>query len=144
MRLAPHRTFAVAPRTTYVDNGIANSDICLTVTFLSVLASNGIALPLSGSFPAGELRYILNQSQAAMFLYSQKMLEKANEVTQEGLEARPTLGTVETTEKSASSYGKVTLEDQEEDNAALMLYTSGTTSRPVGHFHTIYARRVKS
>ncbi|KAI9656394.1 MAG: hypothetical protein M1831_004646 [Alyxoria varia] len=102
------------------------------VTFLSVLASNGIALPLSGSFPAGELRYILNQSQAAMFLYSREMLEKANEVTHDDLEARPTFATVEKIEKSALGDGKETLENQEEDKAGLMLYTSGTTSRPKG------------
>ena len=89
---------------------------------------------MAGSFPAGELRYMLEQSQAALFLSSSKMQGKADEVLHDGFEARPRVGKVEKIDKGSPHDDRsVTLEDTkaEEDRGGLMLYTSGTTSRPV-------------
>lgn len=103
------------------------------MTFLAIRAAQAIAVPLSGSFPAHELRYVLDHSQPAVFLSSEKMQEKADEVTQEGLENKSILASVDKiVESHNDSVDQVELQDlQGEDKGGLMLYTSGTTSRPV-------------
>lgn len=105
------------------------------MTLLAILAGHGIAMPLSPGFPAHELQYIMDQSQASLFLTSQKLLEKAHEVVKEGLQSKPTLHTVEKLERSGAVVreGEVQLDDVGSDGDAggMMLYTSGTTSRPV-------------
>ena len=59
------------------------------VTLLSIFGAHSIALPLSPAFPAHELQYILDQSQASMLLSSKKFEEKANEVLELDLENKP-------------------------------------------------------
>lgn len=103
-----------------------------------------MALPLAGSFPPGELRYILEQSKAALFLSSGQMQGKADEILLENLETKPLVGQLDKTEYTNSSGdNSVSLEDvkQEDDRGGLMLYTSGTTSRPVIDLLTIPASR---
>ncbi|KAI9681988.1 MAG: hypothetical protein M1817_000042 [Caeruleum heppii] len=105
------------------------------VTLLSVLGNRSIALPLSPAFPAKELRYILNDSQALMLLSSQRFEEKAKEIIEDGVSRRPALIALEKgTERSGPS---VTGEapkflEPDEDSGGLMLYTSGSTGRPKG------------
>jgi acyl-CoA synthetase (AMP-forming)/AMP-acid ligase II len=55
------------------------------VTLLSCLAAHSIALPLSPAFPANELQYILDQSQAAVLLSSAKFEVKKQEVLKQKL-----------------------------------------------------------
>lgn len=102
-----------------------------TVTFLSILAHDAIALPLSQGFPANELRYILENSQAKIFLSTTKFQDKANEVLAEGLEHKPILKVSEKIEASAESDEEIKLEAMTENKGGFMLYTSGTTNRPV-------------
>ena len=99
---------------------------------LSIMANHAVALPLAGSFPPGELAYILNQSQAIALLSSSKMQDKAEETLKEELDAKPMSGKVEKITES-SDVKDVTLQDvkEDDDKGGLMLYTSGTTSRPV-------------
>ncbi|KAL8647684.1 MAG: hypothetical protein Q9226_006333 [Calogaya cf. arnoldii] len=59
------------------------------------VGSNGIAVPLSSSFPASELRYILDNSEALMLLSSDKFRSKADEVLKEGLEKKPISSTID-------------------------------------------------
>ena len=102
------------------------------MTLLSILGSNCIAVPLSSGFPASELRYILDNSEALMLLSSEKFKEKAQEVLKEGLEKKPMLGMVEKRQGGeGGSSDHVQLEGTQENQAGMMLYTSGTTSRPV-------------
>lgn len=103
------------------------------MTLLSVLGSNAIAVPLSPSFPSGELKYILEQSGALMLLSSSRFETKAQEVMKEEMESRPTAATVKKITESRISDEKVTLESvgQDADKGGMMLYTSGTTNRPV-------------
>ncbi|KAG8532969.1 uncharacterized protein KY384_001751 [Bacidia gigantensis] len=101
------------------------------VTLLSIFACDGIAVPLSSSFPASELRYILDNSQALTLLSSDKFKKQAETVLQEGLERRPTLNIVEKL-MSGSGRDEVQLVQLPETRGGLMLYTSGTTSRPKG------------
>ena len=110
-----------------------------TVTFLSILAHDAIALPLSPGFPAHELRYIVENSQAKIFLSTTNFQDKANKVLAEGLEHKPILKVCEKIEASAESAEKIKLEAMTENRGGFMLYTSGTTNRPVRSFCTMLA-----
>jgi malonyl-CoA/methylmalonyl-CoA synthetase len=101
------------------------------VTFLSILAAHAIAVPLSPTFPAHELRYILDQCGSLMLLSSEKFQDKADEVLKEGMETAPI-----NYKQEKIMMGKqddyVTLEEPTSDKGGMMLYTSGTTNRPKG------------
>jgi malonyl-CoA/methylmalonyl-CoA synthetase len=100
------------------------------VTLLSIFGAHSIALPLSPAFPAHELQYIMDQSQASMLLSSAKFDGKAQEVMKEGLEAKPQHIKLEK-KLGDSEHEKVTLQDSTDGDGGMMLYTSGTTNRPV-------------
>ncbi|KAG7005775.1 hypothetical protein G7Y79_00018g045820 [Physcia stellaris] len=96
------------------------------------VGSNGIAVPLSSGFPASELRYILENSEALMLLSSTKFQSKAEEVVKEGLEKPLKLQIVEKRLASRNATERVQLDDPKDEEGGMMLYTSGTTSRPKG------------
>ncbi len=66
-----------------------------------------------------------------MLLSSVKFQEKAEEVVKEGLEKSPILSIVEKKLEGSGSKEEVKLEGGQENRGGMMLYTSGTTSRPV-------------
>ncbi|TGO18890.1 hypothetical protein BTUL_0007g01090 [Botrytis tulipae] len=101
------------------------------VTLLSIFGTHSIAVPLSPAFPAHELQYILDQSEASMLLSSTKFESKAQEVMNTDLESKPKHIKLEKKLEN-SDYGKVTLEGPLEGQGGMMLYTSGTTNRPKG------------
>lgn len=101
------------------------------VTLLSVISARGIALPMSPGFPAQELQYIMEQSQASMLLASGKFFQKALEVEKQGLSGQPDLIELGKLVGQKESEN-VSLEACSEGNGGIMLYTSGTTSRPKG------------
>ncbi|KAF2877140.1 hypothetical protein BDV95DRAFT_558552 [Massariosphaeria phaeospora] len=101
------------------------------VTLLSILAAHAIAVPLSPTFPAHELRYILDQSGSLMLLSSEKFQDKADDVLKEGMETAPINYKQEKIMLGKTDDG-VTLEDPTSDKGGMMLYTSGTTNRPKG------------
>jgi malonyl-CoA/methylmalonyl-CoA synthetase len=108
-----------------------NCQLTTIVTLLSIFANQSIAVPLCTTFPNHELRYIIDQSQALMLLSSDKFREKALEVAREDLESKPIVAVEKITEGKKSSE-KITLEHVKGDEeGGMMLYTSGTTSRPV-------------
>jgi malonyl-CoA/methylmalonyl-CoA synthetase len=100
------------------------------VTLLSILGTHSIALPLSPAFPAHELQYIMDQSQALMLLSSKKFEGKAQEVLKYGLEASPRLINLEK-KLGSGEQREVALEGPTSGAGGMMLYTSGTTNRPV-------------
>ncbi|KAF6234849.1 hypothetical protein HO173_007069 [Letharia columbiana] len=104
------------------------------VTLLSILACDSIAVPLSSGFPASELRYILENSEAVTLLSSGKFQEKAEEVLKEGLEHLPRKPVLNVVEKRLTGNGEdeVQLVPLPLTKGGMMLYTSGTTSRPKG------------
>ncbi|KAF2201512.1 acetyl-CoA synthetase-like protein [Delitschia confertaspora ATCC 74209] len=101
------------------------------LTLLSILANHAIAVPLSPTFPAHELRYILDQSGSLVLLSSEKFQAKADEVLKEGMETKPI-----NYKQEKIMLGKkddyVTLEEPKSEKGGMMLYTSGTTNRPKG------------
>ncbi|KAL6716743.1 hypothetical protein ACLMJK_006311 [Lecanora helva] len=104
------------------------------VTLLSIFACDSIAVPLSYAFPASELRYILEDSGAVTLITSNKFSGKAAEVLNEGLEHLPMKPTLYPVEKRRQGSGRdeVQLVPLPMEKGGMMLYTSGTTSRPKG------------
>ncbi|PMD33712.1 long-chain-fatty-acid-CoA ligase [Hyaloscypha variabilis F] len=101
------------------------------VTLLSIFGTHSIALPLSPAFPAHELQYIMDHSQASMLLSSKKFEGKALEVMKQGVERTPKHVKLEKRMGGATPE-VVTLEGCSEGQGGMMLYTSGTTNRPKG------------
>ncbi|PSK50418.1 hypothetical protein B9Z65_362 [Elsinoe australis] len=103
------------------------------VNLLSIIASDAIAVPLSPTFPVGELRYVLEHSEALMLLSSAKFAEKAQETLKEGLQHTPISASAEKTKEDSPLRAIPPLHDLSgNEQGGLMLYTSGTTSRPKG------------
>ena len=100
------------------------------VTLLSILGTHSIAVPLSPAFPAHELKYIIDHSEASLLLASSKFDAKAQDILKAGLEAEPRL--VRISKKMGDScFTGVSLVGTSDGQGGMMLYTSGTTSRPV-------------
>lgn len=105
------------------------------MTLLSILGSDAIAVPLAPAFPTIELRHVLNDCSASVLLSSSALLSRANEVLREGIDAKPVVETFEMKRKEPIKVDDAhtpVLKDRVKDSSgALMLYTSGTTSKPV-------------
>ncbi|KAI6754708.1 hypothetical protein HG530_012460 [Fusarium avenaceum] len=103
------------------------------VTLLSILAANAIAVPLAPSFPAPELRYILENSEAILLISSAKNAAKAEEVISKDLANPPLFHQLGRSNNASSEEKDIVLGDLFEDPlAGMMLFTSGTTARPKG------------
>lgn len=100
--------------------------------FLSILAHDAIALPLSQGFPSSEIQYILENSGASLFLSTSKFADKAKDVLQQKFENQPQLEILSKIESGATSAENVKFEDRSLRDGGFMLYTSGTTNRPKG------------
>ncbi|WEW59636.1 hypothetical protein PRK78_005115 [Emydomyces testavorans] len=110
---------------------LAENSYDYVVTLLSILASDGIALPLSPAFPVAELRYILDNSQADILLATEKYVSKAQQVLEGGVEGVSALEMIEKTKIGGDPISDVKFESREQQGG-MMLYTSGTTNRPKG------------
>jgi malonyl-CoA/methylmalonyl-CoA synthetase len=103
----------------------------IIVTLLSILAAHAVAVPLSPTFPAHELRYIIDQSESLMLLSSEKFQSQADEVLKEGMETKP-INYKQEKIMMGKTDDYVTLEEPTSKQGGMMLYTSGTTNRPKG------------
>ena len=101
------------------------------MTLLSIFANDSIAVPLSSGFPASELKYIIENSEALMLLSSEKFQGKAEEVMKTDLQTKPVFGLVDKIRDDDRVVNEVQLEESAGNQGGMMLYTSGTTSRPV-------------
>ncbi|KIW12398.1 hypothetical protein PV08_09675 [Exophiala spinifera] len=112
---------------------LAENGYDYVVTFLSILSHDAVALPLAHTHPNSELRYILSNSEAALFLSTEKFQDKAREVVEEGLDHALRLEIMSKIETGATSAENVRFSSTAStDNGGFMLYTSGTTNRPKG------------
>jgi len=73
----------------------------------------------------------MENSKAALFLSTEKFQDKARGILKEGLPHQPQLHILTKIETGATSAGNVTFSPKSVDKGGLMLYTSGTTNRPV-------------
>ena len=88
-----------------------------------------------------ELKYILDNSQAKMLLTTEKYADKGMELLREGLEREPLFAIRNKLTEGASSGESVTLHDlKQPSSGGMMLYTSGTTNRPVGLVPSLHRR----
>lgn len=87
-------------------------------------------MPLSPAFPVGELRYILDNSQAGILLATEKYESKAQQVVDGGLENSPVLQKIEKLQSGGDPVSQLAF-DSGRQQGGMMLYTSGTTNRPV-------------
>ncbi|KAJ5531949.1 hypothetical protein N7494_008501 [Penicillium frequentans] len=110
---------------------LAENSYDYVVTLLAIFASDAIALPLSPSFPVGELQYIMDNSQAKVLLATEKYADKASQVLKAGLELDPLFDVRRKIEVGAVAES-VQLDSREQTSSGMMLYTSGTTNRPKG------------
>jgi acyl-CoA synthetase (AMP-forming)/AMP-acid ligase II len=104
------------------------------VTLLSILALDGIAMPLSPSFPVGELDYILDNSQTGFLLATEKYTSKAQDVLDNAGDSPPVLVSFGKRISGGGSVGRVDFRALANPQGGMMLYTSGTTNRPVRPF----------
>ena len=106
------------------------------MTLLSILGCSSIAVPMSSGFPANELRYILDNSETLMLLSSEKFKAKAEEVLKGELETKPMMQILDKRRRGSEENGNIQLETVKQQDGGMMLYTSGTTSRPVSTLFT--------
>ncbi|KAI9842049.1 MAG: hypothetical protein M1838_003309 [Thelocarpon superellum] len=112
---------------------LAENSYDYVVTLLSILGADGIAVPLSPTFPAKELRYVLNHSGASMLLSTIRYHEQAQMVIQEGVKGEVLLKIIDkSTEDDGPTPVEMHWEEPTQVDGGLMLYTSGTTSQPKG------------
>lgn len=95
------------------------------------MAARSIAVPLSPAFPAPELQYILNQSEASILVSSLKFDIKAQQVLGSELDTRPAHLELPK-HQGGNKQEPITWEEAGPGEAGMMLYTSGTTNRPKG------------
>ncbi|EXJ65029.1 hypothetical protein A1O7_01368 [Cladophialophora yegresii CBS 114405] len=110
---------------------LAENSYDYVVTFLSILSHDAIAVPLAHSHPILELRYILENSEASLFLSTEKFREKAKEVVKDGRHT-PKLKILSKVYQGAEEREAIRFNSGTLENGGLMLYTSGTTNRPKG------------
>ena len=106
-------------------------DLSFPVTLLAIIASDAIALPMAPGFPAAELRYILDDSEALALVTSKRFKSRAQEVLKEGLGKAPILSVLEKRLGGTTNLSQPDLQPTTLGNGGMMLYTSGTTNRPV-------------
>jgi acyl-coenzyme A synthetase/AMP-(fatty) acid ligase len=85
------------------------------------------------------LQYILDDSEAKVLIATERHEEKAREILDKGLQSTPTFEIREKIIKSATNESPVLLQEfgEDEKRGGMMLYTSGTTSRPVISSHVM-------
>lgn len=80
----------------------------------------------------GELNYILDNSQTGILLATEKYAGKAQQVLDNATENVPVLENIGKITAGGKSVDSVSFKGLSNPRGGMMLYTSGTTNRPVG------------
>jgi malonyl-CoA/methylmalonyl-CoA synthetase len=111
---------------------------CLAFIYiqLATMRIGAIFLPLNPAYPSAELRYFLADSEARLLIADQRKRHQIKAIESElsSLEQAVFVNPAESWESSVSSFSaraKMPL-PTDANQIAMMLYTSGTTSRPKG------------
>ena len=96
-----------------------------TATMLGIWCAGGIAVPLCEQYPAREIEYVLDDTKAELLLASTEHAARLQDLN--GAERRR----VRTIQDSLEAESRTAL-NISDDRRAMILYTSGTTSRPKG------------
>ncbi|PHH66289.1 hypothetical protein CDD81_7882 [Ophiocordyceps australis] len=102
------------------------------VTLLAIIAARAIAVPLSPAFPVPELQYILDHSEASLLVSTPRFASKVQALLATQLSAPPRHLELPKHHGADTQHETVELQGTDAGDAALMLYTSGTTNRPKG------------
>jgi len=73
----------------------------------------------------------MDNSQAGMLTATERYGDMARKILEEGLDREPVLDVRRKIMAGATGVGAVELEGLDKENGGMMLYTSGTTNRPV-------------
>jgi malonyl-CoA/methylmalonyl-CoA synthetase len=101
---------------------LAPSSLEFVAALRGIWGAGAIAVPLNPNHPLAELEYIVEDSGLEEFYFHESCAELASSLKAHGI-------------KIARGKGEATGNPEPED-AALMIYTSGTTSRPKGVIST--------
>lgn len=104
-----------------------------TVSLLGILATDAIAVPILPSFALAESKYILDHCRPDIMLATDVFGAKAQEIVDAAAQdgSSVPLSIKRSVQDGAKPLEKVSFAPIR-NNGGLMLYTSGTTSRPVG------------
>lgn len=107
---------------------LADSSLDLEIGAWAVLRAGGAYLPLSPEYPDARLRYVIEDSQAAVVLSSKSLAGDAREFSPAGL----TVLSMADCHSSDANRTEQDLELPAPDSLAYLIYTSGSTGRPKG------------